>query len=71
MDVFIVTMYRWGERHNHSYVLGVYSSGRWAITYAIVEQGWRGNKYRAEVLRCKLDEEAHEVVYGNIKDGID
>ena len=53
--VYVVTMYRWGNRENHSYVVGVYSSNESAIEAAKCEANSRGGKYEAEILRIPLD----------------
>jgi hypothetical protein len=53
--VYVVTMYRWGNREKHSYVVGVYSSYESAIETAKLEVSSRGGKYEAEVLRIPLD----------------
>ena len=49
--IYVVTMYRWGDRESHSYVHGVYTDKDLAIEHARREQGYRGgNKYFPEVL---------------------
>ena len=53
--VYVVTMYRCGNREKHSYVVGVYSSKDSAIEAARCEDGCRGGKYAAEVLSFPLD----------------
>jgi hypothetical protein len=57
MDVFVVTMRRYGDREKHSYVLGVYTRSWEAEKYGAVEEVWRGGKYKAEVQAFVLDEE--------------
>lgn len=57
MDVFVVTMRRYGDREKHSYVLGVYSRSWEAEKYGKVEELWRGGKYKAEVQVFVLDQE--------------
>lgn len=68
--VYIVTMYRWGNRNNHSYVLGAYNNKDRAITYGVTEEGWRGGKYKCEVIKTVLNidnqEETQETVFGEI-----
>lgn len=53
--VYIVTMYRWGEREAHSYVLGGYSNPDKAIEYGLTEESDRGRKYTCEVLEIEID----------------
>jgi len=59
--VYVVTMYRWGKRSNHSYILGVYHKKNKAIKSAEREQVERGgNKYYPEILRFNMDENITE-----------
>ena len=54
---YVVTMYRWGDRDNHSYVVGVFTKKNLAIKYAEKEKENRGGtKYYPEVLEMQLDE---------------
>ena len=52
-DLYVVTMYRWGDRDGHSYVLGVYTKKNAAINAAESEAEYRGGKYAPEVLEVK------------------
>jgi len=47
---YVVTMYRWGCRENHSYVVGVYHNEQDAINAGELEACGRGGKYEYEVL---------------------
>lgn len=59
--VYIVTMYRFGDRENHSYVLGVYSKKEKAILEANDEKEFRGgNKYYPEILELDLNDDKHK-----------
>ena len=60
--ICVVTMYRYGEREKHSYVLGAYRDRDAAIQDALVEVAWRGGKYQPEVLACSLDTQERQVV---------
>ena len=51
--LYIVTMYRWGDRDGHSYVLGIYTKKNAAIKAAECESEYRGGKYAPEVLEMK------------------
>lgn len=53
--IYIVTMYRWGDRENHSYVHGVYNKKQKAIDKALEEQICRGGKYHPEVLEADIN----------------
>ena len=55
--VYVVTMYRFGNRESHSYVLGAYSSHDIAEQHAKVEKEWRAGKYSGEVLKLTVDSE--------------
>jgi hypothetical protein len=67
MEVFIVTAYRWGDRENHSYVVGAFSTKDEAILWAKKEEEWRGGKYDCEVIVMQLNYplkyKNYEVVY--------
>lgn len=55
--VYVVTMYRWGDRENHSYVHGVFSKKKKALDEAQAEKEYRGgNKYYPEVLEMDLND---------------
>ena len=56
MEIFVVTMYRYGEREKHSYVLGAWSNLEIAKSNANVEIMWRGAKYFPEILKIKVDQ---------------
>lgn len=45
MKLHVVEALRWGDRENHSYVVGVYTSKELAEEAAQIEQVWRGGKY--------------------------
>ena len=55
MSVFVTTMYRYGDREKHSYVLGVWSSREIAMQAGETEALWRGGKYEPEVTEWKVD----------------
>jgi len=55
--IYVVTMYRWGDREKHSYVHGVFSTEEIALAQAETEQMWRGGfKYVPEIVEFKLDD---------------
>jgi hypothetical protein len=54
-EMYVVTMYRYGDREKHSYVLGVYSTSELAWAHGVTEVAWRGGKYEPEVLKCEVD----------------
>ena len=53
--VYTVTMYRYGNREWHSYVLGAFSSNDIAREWAAKEEEYRGGKYKAEIIRWGID----------------
>jgi hypothetical protein len=55
MEIYVVTMYRKGDRERHSYVLGAYTDGDRAVIEAEKEYMWRDGKYKPEVLRLETD----------------
>jgi len=48
--IYVVTMYRWGDREKHSYVAWAGRSMKKAIYRAVDEENERGGKYEAEVV---------------------
>lgn len=59
--VFSVTMYRWGNREAHSYILGVYSSFLLAEVMADEEKDSRGGKYGYEIMEHTVDGDSESV----------
>lgn len=55
-NIWITTAYRWGDRSNHSYVVGVFTKKHKAIKEAEEEEEHRGGKYGCMVVEGKLDE---------------
>lgn len=65
MKVYVVTMYRWGDRERHSYVLGVFAERERAVEVGVCESLNRGRKYFPEVLKVELnktDEQTFKVI---------
>jgi hypothetical protein len=56
MRIYIVTAYRWGDREEHSYVVGVFDNEETAIKQAKLETEFRGGKYECEVRSMELNE---------------
>jgi hypothetical protein len=54
--VYVTTMYRFGNRESHSYVLGVWSDKHYALEMGNVEELWRGGKYLPEVTEWTIDD---------------
>lgn len=57
---YIVEALRWGERENHSYVVGLYSELDRAIKVAEEHTEYRGGKYQCVVLQCEMDEQVNQ-----------
>jgi hypothetical protein len=55
MKVYVVTMYRYGDREKHSYVLGVWSTRELAYKYGLTEESWRGQKYGHVITEWNID----------------
>ena len=55
MNIYCVTMYRYGDKEKHSYLLGVYSSFKEALYSAKLEESYRGGKYLSEIRKLMLD----------------
>ena len=54
-EIFVVTMYRYGDHDKHSYILGVWSTKSLAELYGKNEEVWRNNKYVAETTKWIID----------------
>lgn len=53
-EIFVVIAYRWGERENHSYTVGVFNRLDQARSCANSHTEYRGGKYACTVEKCKL-----------------
>ena len=51
-DVFVVEALRWGDRDDHSYVVGVFDNLHDACEACVVEEMWRGGKYECFINDC-------------------
>lgn len=54
-QVFAVEMNRWGDRENHHYILGVYSTIRLACEAGLSHREWRDGKYEPCVVETIVD----------------
>lgn len=63
LTVFVVTAYKFGDRENHSYTLGVFRKKNEAIKAADRETIERGGKYG-----CEVDEMIIDHHYDDIQD---
>lgn len=68
MNVYVVTMRRWGDCETHNYVLGVYSNYADAVHYGDVEKIWRAGKYEPHIVYKTLDEPLAEEQIQNYKE---
>ncbi len=55
MKVYVVTMYRYGEKESHSYIIGAWTDKDIAFQNANTEILWRGHKYYPEIIKVELD----------------
>ena len=53
--IYVVQAYRWGNRENHSYVVGVYDTNEQAIIAADKEEEYRGMKYKCAIISTSLN----------------
>ena len=51
-EIYIVTAYRWGDRKDHSYNLGVFTKIDKAQKVADSHRNYRGGKYACVVDKC-------------------
>ena len=70
MKVFVTTMYRFGNRELHSYVLGTWSSKELAERHGQNEAAWRGGKYEPGVTEWTIDANGYDDIEGITEDGI-
>lgn len=54
-EIYIVTAYRWGDRDEHSYNVGVFNSKYKAMQAADNHCYYRGGKYACAVEKCILN----------------
>ena len=59
MKVYIVTMYRNGDREKHSYVLGAFSTYENAKIMGETEEVYRGDKYKWMYELAEIDVPVH------------
>lgn len=55
MKIYVVTMYRYGNHENHSYVLGAWSKKAKAQDEGLAEQKYRGDKYKPEITEWEVE----------------
>ena len=55
MTVYVVEALRWGDRENHSYVVGVYHAEIDAQKAADLEDLNRGGKYVCDISKIEMD----------------
>lgn len=53
--VYVVTMYRYGDKEKHSYVYGAFSTEATAREWGEKEKEYRGGKYEPEIIRFYVD----------------
>lgn len=55
-EIYVVTAYRWGNRENHSYNIGVFNKANAAMKCADSHTEYRGGKYACVVEKCVINE---------------
>ena len=68
MKIYVVTMYRWGDRECHSYVEGAYTDPAVAETMGEHEALSRGGKYEYEILEFDSSNVDHVVTWKPMKE---
>lgn len=54
--IYVVNVFRWGDRDKHSYFVGVFSKKQKAIDEAEREEKYRGSiKYQAEIIETEIN----------------
>ena len=51
-NLFVVEALRWGDREDHTYVVGVFDNLQDACEACIVEEMWRDGKYECFINDC-------------------
>jgi hypothetical protein len=59
MKVYTVDAFRYGDRENHSYLVGVYSTDEKAEKAARKEESKRDKTYECEILEWDLDKKEY------------
>lgn len=54
-EIYVVNAYRFGNRENHSYTVGVFSKKNAAIKCVDSHSEYRGGKYSCVVERCVMN----------------
>ena len=54
--MYVVTMNRWGDPENHSYILGVFLWHKRAKSIGDLESRYRGGKYEAKITKHRIGE---------------
>lgn len=62
---YVVEMLRWGDREQHSYVIGIYKTEKAAIENACEHMDCRGGKYDCEITGFRGEEKfyRHKILY--------
>lgn len=55
MKVYITEMLRWGDDESHHYIVGVYTTQKYAILSGDSEKSWRGGKYEYRIVELTID----------------
>lgn len=55
MKLYVVEMLRWGDRENHSYVIGVFTDKEQAEIAGKAMVMYRGGKYEYCITECTLN----------------
>ncbi len=53
--VYPVVAYRFGDKERHSYIVGIFTDDRKAVSEALAEEEFRGGKYECAIYKIPLD----------------
>lgn len=63
---YIVEALRWGNDHDHTYVVGLYNDFDRAVSCAEEHTDFRGGKYVCHVIQCKMNDTVDSDMSGSI-----
>ena len=56
MNLYVVQMYRWGDKDSHSYIEGIYDNRRIACRHGKAEVRQRAGKYEYKIWKHSLNQ---------------
>lgn len=68
MKIYTVIANRWGDTHNHSYLVGNYSTKELAKEVALAEEHWREGEFQCGISEFTLDYVDQDVIDAYLED---